>query len=536
MKAFLIPARYRIVVLVAAVAAAAGGCGPETTRSDGGTDDSDLGSTIGSQINVVMPPSIPVEGFGLVGNLPGTGSATCPRQVRAYLKRYILSQLPNRSISVDDLINSNTTAVVLLDGAIGPLASKADHFDVRVSLIGGSETTSLRGGWLYKAELRPQGPGGSASRPLATAEGPVFVNLIEGAEPDLTSAYVLGGGRALHDYSALLTLAEPNFSLASSIRNRLSERYGAAVATAVSPSTVEYNVAPNYGHRKARFIALVAATFMEETPEQIQARVERFVGRLASGQDADRSEIALEAIGRGGLGAIAALLNAADEQTRLRAARVMLNLRDDRALPTLRQIALDPASAYRLEAIDTVAAAARRNDAAILLRRLLRDGDSRIVLAAYEHLRDMGDPAVVQDFVGRSFYLERVVQTNHKAIYVSRQGDPRIVIFGAPLACRDSVFVESPGGTVVINAEPGQGYMSLMRKHPARPGMIGPLKSGFVLSELIRALGAESARAGEGQVSGLGVSYAEVISLLERMCATKAVGAEFWPGPLPEFD
>jgi hypothetical protein len=157
-------------------------------------------------------------------------------------------------------------------------------------------------------------------------------------------------------------------------------------------------------------------------------------------------------------------------------------------------------------------------------------------VAAYEYLRESGNLAVTQDFVGRDFYFEHVVQTDRKAIFVSRSGDPRIVIFGAPLICRDSVFVESPDGAVVVNAQPGQGYMSLMRKNPARPGVVGPVKTGFVLTEVIRALGSEFAQTAEGQVTALGVPYADVIALLEQMCAKGAVAAEFWPGSLPKFD
>jgi flagellar basal body P-ring protein FlgI len=536
MRTFFAQTAYWAVPWLAAILVAAAGCGPKAGPSQGQADEPDLGPTVGSVARVVTPASIPVEGFGLVGNLPGTGSATCPPQVRAYLKRYILSQLPSRTINVDDLINSRNTAVVLLEGTIPALASKGERFDVRASLIPGSETTSLRGGWLYGVELRPQGPGGSASRPVATAEGPMFTNLVGVDEPDLTRAYVLGGGRSLNDYSAVIALPKPDYPLANAIRNRLSERYGANVVAAITPQMIECVVPPDYRRRKMRFVSLLAATYMAEAPERTAARVDWFAGRLASGQDAQRSEIALEAIGRECLGRVASLLSAADEETRFRASRVMLDLRDDRSLATLRGIALDPKSVYRLEAMEAVAASARRNDASALMRFLLRDSDVRIVLAAYEHLREMTDAAVAQDFVGRSFYLERIVQTNRKAIFVSRRGDPRIVIFGAPLTCRDSVFVEAPGGGVIIDARPGQGYMSLSRKNPVRSGMIGPVKTGYVLSEVIRALGAESVATGEGQVSALGVSYADVIALLERMCEKGAVAAEFWPGPLPEFE
>lgn len=538
MKAFFHHGAHGIVLLLVAVLLAAAGCGQssEARRLATQADGAELGPTIGSIADVVTPMPIPVEGFGLVGNLAGTGSATCPPQVRAYLKRYILSQLPNEALNLEELINSNTTAVVLLEGTIPAIASKGDHFDVRVSLMPGSETTSLRGGWLYKAELRPQGPGGSASRPLGTVEGPVFVNMVEVAKPDVTTAYVLGGGRTLDDYSGIITLQKPDYVLAGAIRDRLSGRYGFDLARAMSPRVIEYALPPDYQRRKMQFVALVAATYMNETPQLTRTRTDRFVQQLAAGQDEERSEIALEAIGRECLGQLASLLNSPDEEVRFRAARCMLNLRDDSALGTLRQIALDPKSAYRLEALEAVAASARRNDAAALARLLLRDDDSRMVLAAYEYLRELGNLAVTQDFIGRSFYLEHVVATDRKGIFVARRGDPRIVVFGAPLICRDSMFVESPDGMVMIDAQPGRGYMSLMRKNPMRPGTIGPLKSGFVLSEVIRTLGSEFAQTEEGHVTALGVSYAEVIALLEQMCAKGAVAAEFWPGPLPKFD
>jgi hypothetical protein len=340
----------------------------------------------------------------------------------------------------------------------------------------------------------------------------------------------------LNDYSGIITLHQRDYELASDIRNRLNERYGDNVASAISAQTVEFRVSPDYQRRREWFVAMLAATYMDQTPELSRARAEWFAGRLASGQDAERSEIVLEALGRECLDALAPLLDSTDEQIRLRAARVMLALRDDRALVVLRQIALDPASAYRVEAMEAVTVSARRNDATALLRLLLRDPDMRIVIAAYERLRDMGDMAIAQDFIGRSFYLEHVVQTNHKAIYVSRRGDPRIVIFGAPLTCRDNAFVESPGGAVMIDARPGQGYMTLVRKNPMRPGVVRPIRTGFVLSEVIRALGTESASTGEGQVSGLGVSYAEVIALLEQMCDKGVLAAEFYSGPLPEFE
>jgi len=280
---------------------------------------------------------------------------------------------------------------------------------------------------------------------------------------------------------------------------------------------------------------MVAATYLGETPELIDKRIDTFMSRLAVTAEAERSEIALEAIGGRCLPKLATLLESPSEEVRLRAARCMLNLEDDRGGEALRAIVLDETSAYRLEALDTIIAGARRNEAATLARRLLRDSDTRIVLAAYEHLRRLDDTAIRQEFVGRSFYLERVVQTDRKAIFVARSGDPRVVIFGAPLICRDSLFVESPDGAVMIDSHKGQDYASLTCRGAGGQGMTGPLRSGLTVSQIVRTLGAERPRTGSRSPVGLGVPYTDVTAVLKQLTAKEGVAAEFWVGPLPKI-
>jgi len=58
-------------------------------------------------------------------------------------------------------------------------------------------------------------------------------------------------------------------------------------------------------------------------------------------------------------------------------------------------------------------------------------------LAAYEQLRKLDDIAVSQEVIADNFYLEQIVQTPYKSIFVSRSGQPRIVLFGAPIRCSD---------------------------------------------------------------------------------------------------
>lgn len=497
--------------------------------------DADLGTTIGSLVQVVTPESIPVEGYGLVGGLHGTGSAECPPAVREYLRRYILAQLPEGKIDVEKFISSRETAVVRVESMMPAPAWKGQSFNVRVLALPGTQTTSLENGWLYGAELRARGTFGIATRVLADAEGPVFIDKITASQVNKKLGYILAGGKVRDEYNVSLALRRPDYRVASRIRNRLNERYGYGMAHAVSSGRVELAVPDSYKAQSKKFIATVKATYLGQTAELIKKRITALVRKLAVSEDKYASEVALEAIGNESLDKLRVLLNSSDEEVRLRTARCMLNLGSDQGLQALTEIAMDESSAFRIEALEAITLAATRGDAAAIARRLLHDSDFSISLAAYEQLRKLDDIAVTQERIARGFFLEQVAKTKHKAVYVSRSGEPRIVLFGAPISCRDNIFIQSPDGEIVINSSPGQKHVSLIRKHPKRPSIITHLESSFDLADVVRGLCEEPVRTAEGAQRGLGVSYADVIVLLKLMCDKGAVLAEFHAGPPPKI-
>ena len=495
----------------------------------------DLGDTIGSLAEVISPESIPLEGYGLVGGLSGTGSSECPPQVRAYLKRYILAQLPDQNINVDKLIDSPNTAVVLIEGVTPKVPSKKDFFDVKVTALPGTRTTSLDGGWLYAAELKVAGSFGITTKVIADVEGPVFINKLGDSKPDKKVGYILAGGRVLDDYKVGLALRKPDYISASNIRNRLNGLFGEGIARAVLPGQLELAIPDKYRGQKEKFISIVKATYLTQTPQTIEERVRTFVRKLAASQDKDASEIALEAIGNESIGKLGVLLNSSDEQVRLRAARCMLNLGSDAGLETLRAIAINGSSGCRVEALEAITTGASRNEAAAISRTLLQDEKFEISLAAYEQLRKLDDVAITREFIGRNFYLEQVTQTEHRAIFISRSGQPKIVLFGAPIRCRDNTFVQSDDGNITINAPTGQKYVSLIRKRPGQPGVITQTKSSFALIDIIRALCDEPAEKSKEGHHGLGVPYADMIALLMQMRDRGAIKADFQAGPLPKI-
>ncbi len=528
-----------LLTAIPLIACLVGGC-PERRRYDAAATDlatADLGPTISSVATVLVPEPIPVEGYGLVGGLKGTGSAECPPDIRAYLAREIRRQLPpGATLNVEEYISSLDTAAVLVEGVIPEMPFKNEYFDLRVTALATTQTTSLDGGGLFLTELKTPGSFGTGSRALADAIGPIFLDKVGDSATDRRAGFVLAGGKVLNEYIIVVTLPEQDFRLTNTIRNLLNGRFGETTARAASPGRIEVRIPAQYKLRRQRFVAMVRVMFLTQDPEMTAERITTLIRRLAGTEDKYECEVALEAIGNQCLPSLRVLLGSPDERVRLHAARCMLSLGGDDALETLRRIALDPGTVHRLDALEAVAVTAQRNDAAALARKLLDDNDLAVRLAAYEHLRQMDDVTIAQEFIGRTFYLERIAQSNHKLIYVARSGQPRIVLFGEPISCHDNIFVQSPEGDITINATADQNDVTIIRKHPKRPDVVAQARSTSSLADIIRALCQEPPKEGEGDKGGgLGVPYADAAVLLKQMCDKGAVEAEFHAGPLPKI-
>jgi flagellar basal body P-ring protein FlgI len=498
---------------------------------------SDLGTTIGSLVEVVYPESISMEGYGLVGGLRGTGSMECPPQIRAYLTRYIMAQLSEDTMpKAESLIDSPNTAVVLIQAVVPIQDAKSEYFDVVVTALPGTQTTSLERGWLFPSEMKIAGSFGIKTDILADAQGPVFIDKIDSSNIDKRTGFILAGGKSLTDYKIVLVVKKPGFEMTNAIRNRLNQRFGRDIAGAVSPGRIEVTIPSKYREDRKRFISLVRALYLTETPEITRERINNYIGQLTLSPEGQESEVALEAIGNQSLADLFGLLNSSDERVRLRAARCMLNLGNSAGLEPLRRIAMDRSSGYRLDALEAIASSSiSRQTAATVARALLNDNDFNVCLFAYEQLRKLNDITITGEPIGKNFFLEQIVRSERKTIYVTRSGQPRIVLFGAPIICNRDIFVQSPDKEITINAPAGQDALSIIRAHPIRDDVVASMKSSFDLGDVIRTLCTEPLTEGQKGRGGLGVSYAEVIALLKQMCDKGAVNAEFLAGPLPKI-
>lgn len=530
---------FRVSVLAMLIFASFG-CEP-AQEPDKETLEGVLNTTIGSLGSLYQAGAIPVRGFGIVAGLSGTGSAECPPMLREILVKYMQKQLTGQAqVDPDRFINSRNTAVVEIYGVIPSLALKGEHFDVKVTALSRTQTTSLEGGHLYTVDLkaitRIAGTELNSkiqdyslfSKILATAQGSVFVDKLDGPSPNGVAGYVLGGGRAIENVRLSLVLNQSNYMAASTIRNRLNERFGSGIAKALSPSEILLKIPAKYTDDKQRFLEMIRLLYLAENYDLQQKRIRMLTQNLAESEEKLAAEIALEAIGKAAATELSALLKSTDRKTRFHAARCILMIGDDRGLAVLRSISRDKNSPRRIEAIKAIGSGARRKSAIAILSRLLGDTDFKARLAAYEQLRKLEDISISKMVVGGDIVVDSVVYRGPKVVYVSRAESPQIILFGSPIFCQRDIFVKSDDGSIVVNAAAKDKYISLLRKHPTRPKVIGPLRSTFKLTDVISSL-ADSAVAEKTTRSrpGLGVPYSDLIALLRRMCDSGAVKATF---------
>jgi len=375
------------------------------------------------------------------------------------------------------------------------------------------------------------------SKTLAIAEGPVYTAQTE--DPSSPAKWrVLGGGRAKQNSTVRLILNTPNFTTANIIRNRINERFGPKTATCISAGEITLVFPPVYLDQREKFLGIVESLMLGSNPKMLSDYAQELIEQILSKTDSERAEIALEGIGKPALDSLAPHLHHADPDIQFHTARCMLNIGDSRALGVLRSIAKDRNSPYRKDAIRTIGICAKRRDALPILTTALNERDIEIRIEAYEALLRLNSNVISRRHISSGgFSVDSVICSGPKVIYAYRQGNPKIVLFGAPIRCENNIFIQSKKSEVTINSTPDKEHISVSRKHPVLPRVIGPLVSSNELSLLIQTLGElPDTKSNTTARPGLGVPYAEILQILQTMSEQDAVLAQFIAGPEADLE
>ena len=530
---------YKILAIIILTSSLAG-CGEQKKKSkdakkiEAPPAQARLDTTIGDLAEVIAFNPIPVKGVGIVVGLPNTGSSECPQQIRDYLLQYIIAQLGPKNVNAEKMINSLDTAVVLVEGFIPPGASKYQPFDVTVSALPNTQTTSLNRGRLYTTELKliaRVDDSIESSKTLALAAGPVYIDNLATTKPDPRNGFVLGGGKSIQSYQITLALLKSDFQTAANIRNRINQRFGRDVASAVSPEIIYLSVPDEFKNRKTRFIELVKSLYVTTAAASEDEHINSLVESLRTSTNKAKYETALEAIGKNVIARLLPLIDSADNQTKFSAARCLLAIGEDQGLKTLREYAQDSSSSFQIAAIQAIGDYAVKGDVIALMSRIIRENKFDVRYNAYKYLQKYGDTSIIHAVVAEDFYIDQVVTTGPKTIYASRTRQAGIVLFGAPIKCQKDIYVESDDGQIIINSLPNEDRVSIMRKHPITKELMGPLKCSTMVADVIKVLGEEpSSDKKEKKRLGLGVSYSDIAALLKKMVDKGAVDADFVAG------
>lgn len=471
-----LPRRCRVVVALLALALSlSAGCtkdvkpAPPPTPAPTFTGPAFLQGTIGSLCTVRgMEPQL-VSGWGLVVGLPGSGST----QVPAFLRQWMLTEMRRGgvgSVQTRDLLNatpeqilaSGTAAVVAVEGFIPPGAPRGTRFDVLVSALPQTDTTSLEGGLLWMTNLSLGGANEQLkfTRKLAVARGPMYLNPFDADTrpvaaaddiytPGRRQAVVLSGGAVVDDRKIELILNQLSWIRSRLISDRINERFqrDAAVdrdetAVAKTNQVIEVNIPARFARRPEFLINLIGHLFLQRGAEFEPQKAQELADLLrVEPRYAADVVVTWQTLGKLSLGVIRQYY--ADEHPHLRLAALEAGARlgDMRVVEGIDRLTRSDDPAIRKQAVAMLSYLPSSEKAPAIVSRLFDDSDRAVRIAAYETAVDIDHPGLHRTQMGEGvdfkFFLD-LVPAQEPLIYFTQKEEPRLVIFNPMLGFNTS--------------------------------------------------------------------------------------------------
>ncbi len=397
-----------------------------------------------------------VSGFGLVVNLHGTGSADVPE----FLRRRLINEMSRKGMgnprldakawSPRRVLASRNTAVVAVYGLIPPGAVVGTNFDIWVSALPQTQTTSLLGGRLFTTELSLDGtnPNISFSKPYANGFGDTYVSPVTTVTSESLkfshqrTAVILSGGTVTMDRKLQLVLNQPSWARSRRIADRINQMFERGAIDrdqTAKPQTdllIDIHVPKRYADDVEHFLELIQHLYVQGGVdfEPIQARqlgtvLEQFP------HQANRVTLAWQALGRTAIPPIRHYYDNANMTVRLAALEAGTFLEDGLAVEPLVNLANSPDVQVRTRVARLLVEHPRSAAATNTIRHLLNDPSDQVAITAYETLSKRRDPLFIQRKImgeGTEFkFILDIVEAQRPRIYIGQGKTPRIVIFNS---------------------------------------------------------------------------------------------------------
>ncbi len=491
--------------------------------------DPALRGLIGSMTTLDGREPMLVSGYGLVVGLNGTGSSDIPVNLRAYMEREMGVRGVGKitqgygKVSPTQLLNDPNTAVVRVQAAIPPGAPVSTQFDVLITALPGSSTTSIEGGRLWTTELFRGDfvPGGPATSPVATAHGQIFINPFVNPADAGTDAFsrrsgrILFGGRVKKKLDLLLLLDNPSHARARSIVSTINAEFPQGpgdrqpVAQGRSEEVIVLNVPQRRRNDTNRFIQLLLHTRVDQSfPQEYALRY----GRALRAQPdlAESLSWCMQSIGKLALPDLRRMYDYAELAPQLAALQAGAGLGDPLVAPHLIELASHGPSALRTRAIKLLGKLDPDPSVNQSLRKLLNVPELDVRIAAYEALQKRFDPSIQSIYIGDKFVLD-VVDADETMIYVSQQGQPRIIVFGDHPELVRPTFVSAWNDRLMLTADSATDELRIYYQDFRRPKAT-TIKVSASLPEFIEFLAHKTTP--EEPAPGLDLTYSEVVGAL----------------------
>jgi hypothetical protein len=583
-----LPGLARALCACLAILALAPGCGPSkpktTTRPvvDLPPVDPLFRGLIGTEVQFRNIQPYLVSGYGIVVGVQGKGGQPLNEAIAATMERELglmgitptadaLKGTPLEGKAAPEVLRHPDVAVVEILAAVPPGTPKGAPFDVQVRALNAS---SLEGGRLWTSELRFGPPavfGGQAARRVAKARGEVFVNpfTLSSDQPQ-TAGRVLGGGEMLEPQPIALVLNAPSHTRARAIASAINSRFTPgpgdpkSIALGRTDTTIHLSIPMRYRRDPASFLRVIEHLQVDQSAPEAYAR--RYVEAIKQdAQAAERLSWALEGLGPRALPILRELYEFPELVPRLAGLRAGARLDDPRAAPGLQQVVQEGQGSVRTRAIALLAEVNAGPTVDATLRELLREPDLLVRIAAYEGLatraerarfvylsrvqdrnpdlaRQKSSPLALEEVartsippeglrgiarmpVAGKFLLDRV-DGGEPMIYVTLQGTPRVVLFGADVSVRPHEPVSLWEGSLMIGSGEGTPARPMLRVRYQRPQRSAlDVEAPASLTDLVATL-ARDTRDIEGR-PGLGMTYSQVVAVLAALQDQGATAASF---------
>ena len=487
-----------------------------------------------------------VSSYGLVTNLRQTGSIAVPPKMRQWYLSLLRRRGFNRTTlgqsyrSPAQVLADPGTAVVRVEGLIQPGASRGQRFDVLVTALEGTQTTSLEHGALYSADLGLAGANEALlfSRPLAVARGPIYVDALasrgEGQTEHMRQAMVIAGGIVRTDRRIELLLNQASWTRSRIIADRINERFAAApvdrhpTATAVDDMTVRLAIPRRFTGNAQRLVQLISHLYLRTSVEFEPAKAQELADLVeAAPKHAEQAALAWEALGKMALPVVCRYYEHADDRVRLAALTAGSYLKDPASVGPLVAISEHADDSIRGRASQLLVQLPQTAPVRLRVQQLLDDAAQTVRVAAYEAVAASGDPMSLlrRRTIGprrNGKFILDLVPSSRSLIYVVQDDFPRIAVFGVQTNFLTPLQARLWDNQLMLKAEGPRSLVEVFYQSPeaasSRRYQIAP-----TVANLIVLLGAP---APDASYEGLDLSYGQVVNALYQLSANHHIDAK----------